>query len=137
MKQDALTNFLPTSVKWGLRLVAAVILGQTLFFKFTAAPESIYIFTRIGMEPLGRVGSGMMELVATILLLWPAYSAVGALLAMAVMSVALAMHLTLLGIVVQEDHGLLFGLACTVWVSSVLIFLDGRKQIPWIGSKLP
>src|SRR2546428_2731414 len=92
------------------RIVAAVILAQTLFFKFTGAEESVYIFSKIGLEPWGRYGSGMAELIAAVLLLTPRLAWAGALLALGVISGALAGHLTVLGIVVKDDRGLLFGL---------------------------
>ena len=89
------------------RLTAAVILLQTLYFKFTGAPESVYIFTKVGMEPWGRYGSGVAELIAAIFLLIPCRAWAGAILALGVMGGAIASHLTVLGIVVQNDGGLL------------------------------
>lgn len=99
---------------WILQLTIAVILLQTLFFKFTAAPESVYIFSRLGAEPWGRLASGVAELVASVLVLVPASSVIGALLAVAIMLGAILSHLAVLGIEVQGDGGLLFGLALTV-----------------------
>jgi uncharacterized membrane protein YphA (DoxX/SURF4 family) len=131
-----------TLVLWSLRLVAAVILLQTLFFKFTGAPESVYIFTKVGefsglpMEPFGRIGSGMVELIAAILLLIPRTSAVGALIALGTMAGAIVSHLVILGIEVQGDGGLLFALAVIVAVSSTIIALVERKNIPLIGARL-
>src|SRR4051812_49421600 len=101
-------------LSWICRFVAAVILLQTLFFKFTGAPESIYIFTKVGLEPAGRYGTGVVELIAAVLLLFQCHAWLGALLAAGVMSGAIASHLTVLGIVVQNDGGLLFCLALTV-----------------------
>src|SRR3982751_4961096 len=92
-------------ISWVLQIAVAVILFQTLFFKFTGAEESVYIFTRVGAEPWGRIGSGVVELIATILLLVPATSALGALLSLGVISGAILSHLTLLGIVVKDDGG--------------------------------
>ena len=88
-------------VSWVLRLIAAVILLQTLFFKFTAAPESVYIFTKVGAEPWGRIGSGIVELVAAVLLVWPRAPWAGAVLALGVMAGAIVSHLTILGLEVQ------------------------------------
>jgi uncharacterized membrane protein YphA (DoxX/SURF4 family) len=123
-------------VSWLCRIVAAVVLAQTLFFKFTGASESIYIFTKIGFEPWGRYGSGVAEFIATILLLTPRFAWAGALLALGVISGALVSHLMVLGIVVQNDGGLLFGLAVTVFVtSSVTAFLH-RRQIPIVSQLL-
>ena len=119
-----------------LRLVAAAILLQTLFFKFTAAPESVYIFTKVHAEPLGRIGSGVVELIASILLFVPGLTWAGALLALGTMSGAILSHLTLLGLVVQNDGGLLFALALTVFVCSAIILYLYRRTIPVIGKKL-
>src|ERR1035438_9854417 len=83
---------------WILRVIATVILLQTLYFKFTAAPESVYIFTKVGAEPYGRIGSGIVELIATILLLTPRFNWLGSVLALGVMTGAIASHLTILGI---------------------------------------
>jgi uncharacterized membrane protein YphA (DoxX/SURF4 family) len=118
------------------RLAAAAILLQTLFFKFSAAPESVYIFTKIGLEPWGRIGSGVAELIAAILILIPATTWVGAGLALAVMAGAIFSHLTVLGVSVMGDGGLLFGLALAVAAcSAVLLFLQ-RRRLPLIGARL-
>jgi len=124
------------TVSWIAQVVVAVILAQTLFFKFTAAPESVYIFTKLGIEPWGRIGSGLAELVAAILLLVPATPALGALLALGVITGALASHLGPLGIEVQGDGGLLFGLACTVFVGSVVVLWLRRRELPIVGARL-
>ena len=118
---------------WVLQLVAAGILLQTLFFKFTAAEESVYIFTTLGMEPWGRIGSGVAELIAAVLLLVPAMAPVGAILAMGVMAGAIVSHLTVLGLEVKGDGGLLFGLALTVFVSAAIVLAIRRAQIPIVG----
>lgn len=120
-------------VSWCCRIVAAVILAQTLFFKFTGAEESIYIFSKVGLEPWGRYGSGMAELIATILLLTLRFAWAGALLALGVISGALVSHLTVLGIVVKDDGGLLFGLAITVFVTSAITAFLHRRQIPVVS----
>lgn len=124
-----------TILLWVLRVIAAVILLQTLFFKFTGAPESIYIFTKVGAEPWGRIGSGVVELIAAVLLLMPRTSWLGALIAMGVMAGAIMSHLTLLGIEVQGDKGLLFFLALIVFVSSATIVFFSRTQLPFIGER--
>lgn len=123
-------------LSWILRTVAAVILLQTLFFKFTAAPESVYIFTKVHAEPWGRIGSGVIELIAAILLLLPRYTWLGSLLTLATATGAILSHLTLLGIEVQGDKGLLFGLAVTIFVASALNSFLHRAEIPVIGGKL-
>ena len=124
------------AILWILRVVAAVILLQTLYFKFSGAPESVYIFTLVHAEPWGRIGSGVIELFAAALLLWPRFTWVGALLAAGVMAGAIVSHLTILGIDVQGDGGLLFGLALTVFVSSIALLYFTRSQIPVVGGYL-
>lgn len=116
-------------VSWILRLVAAIILLQTLFFKFSAAPESVYIFKTVGMEPWGRIGSGVAELIAAILILMPATTAIGALIGLGVMSGAIFFHLTKLGLVVMDDHGQLFIYALLVFASCLLLVIFYRKQL--------
>lgn len=101
---------------WILRIVAAIILLQTLWFKFMAAPESVYIFTKVGIEPWGRIGTGIMELIASLLILIPRTSWLGALLGLGIMAGALASHFLILGIDVQGDGGTLFSLALIVFI---------------------
>ena len=125
-----------TIIVWICRVAAAVILLQTLFFKFTAAAESVYIFTRVGLEPWGRIGSGIAELIAAILILIPATTWLGAGLALAVMLGALFSHLTVLGVVVMDDGGLLFGLALAVAACSVVLLFLQRRRVPIIGAYL-
>lgn len=122
-------------VAWVLRLLVAGILFQTLFFKFTGAEESVYIFSQLGMEPWGRIGSGVGELIAVILLLWPGRTALGALLSLGVISGALGAHLTKLGIEVQGDGGLLFALALVVFVGSALLLWLFRRELPIVGAR--
>jgi hypothetical protein len=122
-----------TIVSWVVRLVAAGILLQTLYFKFTAAPESVYIFTKIGAEPWGRIGSGIVELITAILLLIPAYAWLGGLLGVGIGLGAVIYHLTVLGIEVQDDRGLLFGLALTVLACSLFVLFLYRICIPLVG----
>jgi hypothetical protein len=124
-----------TVASWILQVVVAGILLQTLFFKFTGAEESVYIFTTVGAEPWGRIGSGVMELVAATLLLMPALSPYGAMLTLAAMSGALLSHLTILGIEVKGDGGLLFGLALTCFIGSSIILVIRRQQLPLVGSR--
>ncbi|WPU98194.1 DoxX family protein [Mucilaginibacter sp. cycad4] len=114
---------------WALRLAAAIIMLQTLFFKFTAAPESVYIFTKLGMEPWGRIGIGSMELVAAILIIIPRTTGIGALIAVGLMAGAIFFHLTKLGIVVQEDGGQLFILATIVFTTSAILLYIFRKEV--------
>ena len=125
-----------TVLSWVLRIMGAIILLQTLFFKFTAAPESVYIFTKVGAEPWGRIGSGVVELIAAILILTPRFTWLGSLLAMGVMAGAILSHLTVLGIEVQGDKGLLFALALIVFLCSTANLLLHRSEIPVIGRRL-
>jgi len=122
---------------WVLQLVAAVVLFQTLFFKFTGAKESIYIFSTLGLEPWGRIGSGVVELIASILLVIPATVAVGALLSLGVISGAIFSHLTKLGIALPavNDRGELFTLAVVVFICSAAVLILHRREIPLIGSR--
>jgi hypothetical protein len=121
------------AVSWVLQLLAAGILLQTLFFKFSGAEESIYIFTTLGAEPAGRIGSGIVELVAAILLLVPATIPLGAALAMGTMAGAIVSHLTILGISIMDDGGLLFALALTVFASSAIVLALRRGDLPIVG----
>lgn len=130
-----------TIASWSLRLLVAGILFQTLFFKFTGAPESVYIFAKLGLEPWGRIGSGVVELIAVILLLVPATVTAGALLALGVISGAIMSHLTKLGIAVvnadgASDGGLLFVLALVVFVGSAVLLWLHRQEIPVVGPRL-
>ena len=147
-----MSKTLPTPLlvlSWILRIAAAVILLQTLFFKFTAAPESVYIFMKLGtfihtyipfasisgVEVSGRIGSGIIELIAAVLLLTPRFVWAGAVLAMAATGGAIVSHLTFLGIEVQGDKGLLFFLAIAVFVTSVTALFLHRMQVPVFGRK--
>ncbi len=125
-----------TIVSWVARVVAAVILLQTLYFKFSGHPDSVAIFTAVGQEPWGRIGSGVVELLASVLLFIPGLVAVGAALAVGVMSGAIFFHLTKLGVVVNDDGGSLFVLALVVWVCSAFVLWLYRKTLPVIGGKL-
>ncbi len=124
-----------TILSIALRLIAAGILAQTLFFKFSGAPESRWIFTQLGVEPWGRWFAGATELVAAILLLIPRTKTVGALAAVGTMGGAILSHLAVLGVVVQDDGGLLFGLAWTVLITSVAVIALHRNELRhWIKS---
>jgi hypothetical protein len=114
---------------WFLRGIAAFLLLQSLFFKFSAAAESVYIFSKLGMEPVGRIGSGVGELIASILILIPSTTAFGAVLAIGLMGGAIYFHLTKLGLVVKDDHGQLFIYALLVLISSIILAWSFRRQI--------
>ena len=123
---------------WVVRIVVALVLLQTLFFKFSGAEESVYIFTTLGAEPWGRIGSGVVELMASVLLLVPRTSALGAVLSLGTICGAIFAHLTQLGIKIPAvgDNGELFALAMLVFVGSLISLYINRSQIPLVGSRL-
>jgi len=123
-------------LSWAARIIVAIILLQTLFFKFTGAPESIYIFEKMGIEPWGRIGSGIVELIAGILILIPNTKIYGAILSLGVISGAIVSHLTKLGIEVQNDGGTLFGMAVLVFVLSLGLIIYHKNEIPFINQKV-
>lgn len=114
---------------WILKIIAAGIMLQTLYFKFSAAPESVYIFSTLGLEPYGRIGIGMLELVASIAIFVPATTAWGALLTVGLMTGAICSHLGKLGIVVMDDGGQLFMYSILVFVCASVILWIKRFQI--------
>jgi hypothetical protein len=117
-------------------LTAAIILLQTLYFKFSAAPESIFIFSQLGLEPYGRIGSGIAELIAGILLVYRPTSVYGALLGLLIISGAIISHLTVLGIEVQQDGGYLFFLAIVVLAGSLVSLYLQRSKVHATFNKL-
>ncbi|WP_296385934.1 DoxX family protein [Winogradskyella sp.] len=119
-----------------LRIVVAIILIQTLRFKFTAHPDSVYIFETVGLEPFGRIAIGVLELIAGILLLIPKTIWAGAALSLGLIGGAIMMHLTQLGIEVKGDGGVLFYTAVITFILSAIILYSQRKEIPFIGEKL-
>ena len=119
-----------STASWICQLTVAVILGQTLFFKFTGAPEARFIFTTLGVEPWGRIGTGVLELIAIGLMLYPRTPVLGAVLAIGLMGGAIMAHLTRLGIEVQGDHGLLFELALAVLVAALVVLVLRRRELP-------
>ncbi len=127
---------IPLTFYWFVRIVAAVIMLQTLYFKFTGAEESIEIFTAVGMEPWGRLGVGSLELVASVLILINATAWMGATLALGLMGGAIMMHLTLLGIEVRGDGGQLFFYAVTVAACSVIVLAFNKAKIIDLISKI-
>jgi putative oxidoreductase len=124
------------AVLWLMRLTVAGILLQTLFFKFTGAAESVFIFQTLGAEPYGRIASGVAELIAAVLILMPATAPLGALLSLGVISGAIVSHLTILGIEIMGDGGLLFALALMVFVGSAVVLLGYADQLPIVGPRL-
>ena len=111
------------------RFLAAIIMFQTLYFKFTGSPESMYIFAMCGMEPGGRWAVGFMELIASVLLVVPQTAWLGATLGLGLMTGAIGLHLTKLGIEVMNDGGYLFLLAIIVFICSIYVLFVNRNTI--------
>lgn len=114
---------------WIVKFIAVIILVQTLFFKFSGAQESIYIFTKLGVEPFGRIGSGIVELAASILILIPRTTLLGAIIGGGTMLVAILSHLFVLGIVVKNDGGELFTLAIITLLCCIILILRNKSKI--------
>lgn len=123
-------------ISWIMAVISALIMLQTLYFKFTAAPESVYIFTQLGLEPFGRIGVGVTELIASILLLLPKTRFFGALMAIGLMFGAVAGHLTKLGIVVMDDGGYLFALCLIVLLSSLVCLYIERLHLIYFVKRI-
>lgn len=115
-------------ISWLLRIAAAVILLQTLYFKFTAHPESVELFTKLGVEPWGRIGTGIIELIAAVLLLIPSTAVIGAALGLGLMSGAILSHIAVIGIESKGDGGQLFMLAIVVFVCCFITVLLHKQQ---------
>jgi len=116
-------------IRWALRIVPAVILLQTLFFKFTAHPQSVELFEKLNAEPYGRIGIGILELIAGVLLLIPKTTRFGALLSVGLMVGAIGSHLFILGIEVMGDGGFLFILALVVFITSLINVLLNKNEL--------
>jgi uncharacterized membrane protein YphA (DoxX/SURF4 family) len=113
---------------WACRIVAALIMLQTLYFKFTGSAESVYIFSQVGMEPVGRIATGIAELIASVLILIPKTSLIGATLSLIIMIGALATHISILGIEVMNDGGQLFIYAIIVALASLYVILRHTRK---------
>ncbi len=120
-------------IAWIAQIIAAVILGQSLFFKFIGAPEAVQLFTAMGVEPWGRLTVGTVELVTVVLLLVPRTAAVGAMVALGLMVGAIGSHLTVLGVDLQGDGGALFAMAWIVLAASATVAILRRREIPVVG----
>lgn len=120
-------------VLWVLRIVPSVILLQTLYFKFTGSPESMYIFSMLGMEPYGRITTGVAELIASVLLLIPRTTWMGAVLAFGIIAGAILSHLFVLGIEIMDDGGYLFILGLIVFVSAGILIWMHKTEIPFLN----
>ena len=121
-------NWTSTGI-WALRILASLIMLQTLFFKFTGAEESVYIFSTLGIEPWGRIGTGVLELIASLLILYPRTTPFGAALAAGLMAGAIWFHLTRLGIAVRGDGGQLFIYALLVFLSAIALMIIFRQRL--------
>jgi putative oxidoreductase len=121
-------------IDWLFRIAIAVILLQTLYFKFSGHPESVTLFSKLGVEPWGRIGTGVIELIAGILILIPATALIGAALSLGLMAGAIASHLFIIGIESDNDGGQLFMLAIIVLALSLVVLAIRRKEIPvWLA----
>jgi len=120
----------------GLRILIAVILLQTLRYKFTAHPDSVYIFTQVGLEPYGRISIGILELISAILILIPKTIWLGAGLTLGIITGAIVMHITKIGIEVNDDGGTLFYMALLIFILALFVLWKNRKNIPIIGKSL-
>ena len=120
-------------LEFGLRIVVAIIMLQTLRFKFTAHPDSVYIFSQVGLEPYGRIIIGILELIAALLILIPKTVWLGSLLSLGIIVGAIMLHLTKLGIEINGDGGTLFYMAILIFILSFILLWINRKSIPFIG----
>ena len=127
---------LPRPVVLGAQIVAAVILAQTLFFKFSGAPEAVAIFTTLGVEPWGRIALGVLELATAVLLLVPRTAALGGAVTVGLMVGAVGSHLGPLGIEVEGDGGQLFALACVTLIAGLVVTWAKRRELPVVGPRL-
>ena len=118
-----------------IRIIVAIILLQTLRYKFTGHPDSIYIFTKIGLEPFGRIGIGVLELISAILILIPRTVWLGSLLTLGIISGAVLMHIMQLGVEINNDGGRLFYMAISMLILSGLTLWNQRNKIPIIGNR--
>jgi len=146
-----LKNKIQKFMPWGLSIAISFIFVQSLFFKFTDAPETQHIFTTLdrwasssfGLEGLflppgifNQYVIGTAELVAAVFLLSGLLTKIkilnplGALLSLGIMSGAIVFHLfTPLGVDVQGDGGALFYMAVFIWLASLTLVLQGRTYL--------
>jgi hypothetical protein len=118
-----------TLLSWALRLTVAIILLQTLYFKFTAHPDSVHIFSALGVEPWGRVSLGIVELITAILILLPRTKIIGMLNTLGIIIGAIVSHLLVLGVNVGNDGGGLFILAIMVLIFSSTYLLMHKNEV--------
>ena len=115
-------------ISWVLQLVVVFILGHTLFYKFTDAPETVELFAQLGMGAFGYKLIGLLELIACVLLLMPASVATGALLGWGLMTGAIIAHVTEIGF--EGESGVLGALAITAWLCCTVIMYLNRTSLP-------
>ena len=116
-------------LSWLLRITIAIIFLQTLYFKFTAHPDSVYIFSKLGVEPYGRIGLGIIELITSLLILWPRTKSIGILLSLGIITGALFSHLLVIGTEVKGDSGTLFLLALVVLAAGTVLTLIHKDEV--------
>ncbi|TAG07046.1 MAG: DoxX family protein [Cytophagia bacterium] len=122
------TNYKFKIFVWIIKGIAVFIMLQTLFFKFSASEESVFIFSTLGIEPWGRIGTGVIELIASLLLIIPRTTFLGAFISVGLMSGAILSHLLFLGIEVKNDNGQLFLFALIVFFISIYIAFLNKSQ---------
>lgn len=122
-------------ISWLLRLTVSIILLQTLYFKFTAHPDSVHIFSELGVEPWGRIGLGIIELITAIMIFIPKTKILGMVNSLGIMKGAILSHVMVLGINVSNDGGTLFGLAIIVFSAALLyLFLNKNELLALINT---
>jgi len=122
-------------ILFALKAIAVITMLQTLFFKFSAANQSVELFTKIAGEHEAylRIGTGIIELISSILLFTSNRSWLGALMTLGVMSGAILGHITILGISHNNDGGLLFGAAVYIFIVALVVLINQRKKIFILG----
>jgi hypothetical protein len=123
-------------ISWVLRLTVAAILLQTLYFKFTAHPDSVHIFSALGVEPWGRIGLGIIELITALLILLPNTKIIGMIISLGIICGAVFSHILVLGVNVSNDGGGLFALAIVVLVASTLYLIINKVEVLLLITKL-
>lgn len=122
-------------ILWVVKIIVAFILLQTLYYKFTAHPDSVFIFEQTGLGAVGRIGAGIAELIIALLILTPRTAWLGAAGGIGMMAGAIFFHLTSLGIEVNNDGGILFKMAFVVLVGCIYILIKHRNNIPFLKTK--
>ena len=133
MKQE---NKSITAALWVCQVIAAAVMVAAGFIKLQGGPVDIFIFEKLGMEPFGRYLITVLEFTAGILLVWPSFSVLGALLSVGTMIGASIAHATVLGFSVQGDGGMHVGLLVLVFVTSGVVLWARRRSLPVIGATL-